>query len=187
MKLMIKLMLVLLMLLVVGPFFLPINNGKPLFNISDLKLPDFSNLFGSSQTSKVVIIPSDPEDKSTKDNTATDGANKNITTVHKWIDETGVVQFSDQYNPQGESEQLRINTNANIVKSTPVEKEVEAEEKQATKETAASSLPNIPLPTTVPLDEVPKLMDQTKQLKQQMEERYKQQEDLLKSFSSQKK
>ncbi|MCW9024636.1 MAG: hypothetical protein OQK73_08120, partial [Gammaproteobacteria bacterium] len=104
MKLLIKLMLVALLLLGLGPFFLPINNGQPLFSFSDLKLPDFSNLFGSSQTSKVIILPKESEDKPAP----APEKNKNITTVHKWIDETGAVQFSDQYNPDGESEQIRI-------------------------------------------------------------------------------
>ncbi|MCW9023568.1 MAG: DUF4124 domain-containing protein, partial [Gammaproteobacteria bacterium] len=107
----------------------------------------------------------------------------NITTVHKWIDETGAVQFSDQYNPDGESEQIRINTNSNVVKSTPVIK-AEDKEKENNKETAESSIPNIPLPTTIPLSEVPKLMDKTKDLKKTLEERYKEQETLLDNMTT---
>ena len=179
MKLMFKLMLVVLVLVVASPFILPGKNGQPLFSFSDIKMPDFSSFFGS-QKSKVVVIP----ENSTIEKEITD--KKNVTTVHKWMDEYGVWQFSDQNNSGGNSELLKINSNINVVKSMEVAKpEDETAESNAASDTE-SSMADIPLPTTIPMKDIPKLINDTKELKKTLDQRYKDQTTLLDSLNPEK-
>ena len=183
MKLMLKLMLVLLVLVGASPFILPGKNGQPLFSFSDLKMPDFSSLFGSSKSKVVVVIP---EDKTT-DKEIVD--KKNVTTVHKWLDDSGVWQFSDQNNSGGTSELVKINPDSNVVQAIKVAKP--EDEKTSTTsdsgEKAESDLSSIPLPTTIPMKDIPKLISQTKELKNTLEQRYQEQQTLLDSLSTEKK
>ncbi|MDH5572300.1 MAG: hypothetical protein OEY89_11075 [Gammaproteobacteria bacterium] len=182
MKLMLKLMLVLLVLVGASPFILPGKNGQPLFSFSDLKMPDFSSLFGSSK-SKVVVIPEGGAANEEVNN------KKNVTTVHKWLDDSGVWQFSDQNNSGGNSEMVKINPDSNVVQAMKLAKP--EEEKTSTTsdngEKAESDLSSIPLPTTIPMKDIPKLISQTKELKNTLEQRYQEQQTLLDSISTGKK
>ena len=174
-KLMFKLMIVILVLLVASPFMLPGKNGQRLFSLSDLKMPDFSSLFGSRK-SNIMVIPenSTPEKEMTQQ--------KKLTTVHKWIDEYGVWQFSDQNNSGGDGEVLKINPDINVVKAMEVAKPEEENEENSTQDDAESSLPGISL-TTVPVDKIPKLINDTKNLKSTLDKRYEEQQTLLDSLT----
>lgn len=182
MKLMFKLMLVLLVLIGASPFILPGKNGQPLFSFSDLKMPDFSSLSGSPK-SKVVVIP----ENGTIDKEIVN--KKNLTTVHKWMDDSGVWQFSDQNNSGGTSELVNINPDSNVVQAMKVAQPEDEKSNVATDsgDNTETDLSSIPLPTTIPMKDIPKLINQTKELKNTLEQRYQEQQTLLDSLNSGKK
>ncbi len=184
MKLTFKLMLLALMLVVVSPFLLHGPNGKPILSWEKLNLPDFSSLFGRANThnavktiEKIKSSASDALPVETDDDT---------TAIHKWVDKQGVWHFSDKQNPEGHDEVVRINTNRNVVQATPVAKDIPDEEETRTaangKEDKKEDGPDIPFPTTVPMKDIPKLINDTKALKETMDKRYKEQQKLLDSL-----
>ena len=173
---MFKIMIVVLVLLVASPFMLPGKNGQRLFSLSDLKMPDFSSWF-SSRKSNVVVIP----ENSTPENEITQ--KKKLTTVHKWIDEYGVWQFSDQNNSGGDGKVVKINPDINVVKAMEVAKPEEDSKENSTQDDAESSLSDISL-TTIPVDKIPKLINDTKNLKNTLDKRYEEQQTLLDSLTT---
>ena len=176
MKLILKLMLVALVLVGVSPFLLHGPDGRPLFSLDRLKLGKPIDAAGKSMKSiqsdigKAAQQPAD-----------------DTTTVHKWIDEHGVWHFSDRANPDGGDQVVRINTNTNVVRATPVAKEA-AEEKAADGRGGKDggqkddSGTDIPFPTTVPMKDIPKLVNDTRALQQTMNKRYEEQQKLIESL-----
>ncbi len=179
MKLSFKVMLLALMLVVISPFILPGSNGKPILSWDKLNLPDFASLFGRANTNKVSKTISEALPGELDDNS---------TAVHKWIDEHGVWQFSDKKNPDGTDEVVRINLNRNVVQPTPVVKDIPDESETAAgaggSEDENNDGPTIPFPTTVPMKDIPKLINDTKALKETMDKRYEEQQELMDSLQS---
>lgn len=180
MKLTFKLMLLALLLVGFSPFLLQGPNGKPLLSWDRLSLPDFSSLFGNAKVSETI-----DEIKSTAGEALPSGLGDNTTTVHTWIDKHGVWQFSDKKNPGGQDEVIRINTNTNVVQATPVAKDIPNEEQGgegADGKEDEDDGPSIPFPTTVPMKDIPKLINDTKALQKTLDKRYKEQQELLESL-----
>ena len=186
MKLSFKIMLLALMLVVVSPFILPGSNGKPILSWDKLNLPDFASLFGRANTAKVSKTLD--ELKSTADEALPGEPDDNNTAVHKWIDKHGVWHFSDKQNPDGTDEVVRINLNRNVVQPTPVVKDIPDENENASGATGkggeSNDGTNIPFPTTVPMKDIPKLINDTKALKESMDKRYQEQQEVLDSLNS---
>jgi len=185
-KLSFKIMLLALVLVVASPFILPGSNGKPILSWDKLNLPDFASLFGRANTNKVSKTLD--ELKSTADEVLPGELDGNNTAVHKWIDKHGVWQFSDKKNPDGKDEVVRINLNRNVVQPTPVVKDIpdesDTEAGAAGENDDDDAGTNIPFPTTVPMKDIPKLINDTKALKETMDKRYKEQQELLDSLQS---
>ena len=188
MKLTFKLMLLALVLVGASPFLLHTPNGKPVLSWDKLPLPDLSSLFGRAGTARVSKTIN--EIKSTADEALPIELDDNSTAVHKWIDEHGVWHFSDKKNPDGHDEVVRINTNTNVVQATPVAEDIADESESNTgadkKEDKNDDGPTIPFPTTIPMKDIPKLINDTKALKKTMDERYMEQQKLLDSLQSTK-
>ncbi len=160
MKLFIKFICFVLVLGVAGMFFIKKPDGQPWLQPSDF-LPDFSSWgrkFGQ-----------------TLENTTgeeVDGLNKmGKTRVFKWKDKYGNTQFSDKppFNTAGISDlkEVWIDPDVNLMEGI---KMLEEEESQGAG--VSSSLP-VPLPTTVPLDQVPKLINDAKNVQELMNQRAK--------------
>lgn len=181
MKLTFKLMLLALLLVGFSPFLLTGPNGKPILSWDKLNLPDFSSLFGRDNTAKVSKTID--KIKSTADEASPNALDDNTTAVHKWIDKHGVWHFSDKRNPDGKDEVIRINTNTNVVQATPVAKNIpdekEGEDGENNKDDDGPSIPSL---TTVPMKDIPKLINDTKALQKTMDTRYKEQQELLESL-----
>ena len=186
MKLSFKLMLLALVLVVVSPFLLHTPNGRPILSLDKLSLPDFSSLFGRSNSARVSKTID--KLKSTADEALPIELDDNSTAVHKWIDEHGVWHFSDKKNPDGHDEVVRINTSTNVVQATPVAKDIADESESSAaadgKEDKKDDGPTIPFPTTIPMKDIPKLINDTKALKESMDKRYKEQQQLMDSLQS---
>lgn len=193
MKLSFKLMLLALMLVVASPFILPGQNGKPILSWDKLNLPNFASLLSrftsnNSNTTTRDIEKADSSIEETLETEAEAEADENTTAVHKWMDKHGVWHFSDKHNPEGQDEVVRININRNVVQATPVVKDIPDEDGKAEGEKDKGDNkddgPNIPYPTTVPMKDIPKLISDTKALKETMDKRYKEQQKLLDSLQT---
>ena len=86
-------------------------------------------------------------------------------TVYRWRDEQGTVHYSDRPNPKGGSERIVANPQTNLV---PAKKEATAAAAKTGEETADSDSSglSLPLPTSIPITEVPKLIDDARELQQ---------------------
>jgi len=184
-KLSFKIMLLALILVVASPFILPGSNGKPILSLDKLNLPDLSGLFGRANTAK--ISQTIDELKSSTDEGLPTEIDDDNAAVHKWIDKHGVWHFSDKQNPDGKDEIVRINLNRNVVQATPMAKDIadeSTEDKNKESDKGDDKEASIPFPTTVPMKDIPKLINDTKALKETMDQRYKEQQELLDSLQS---
>ncbi|MFL0798626.1 MAG: hypothetical protein K6L73_14185 [Cellvibrionaceae bacterium] len=159
MKLFVKFICFVLMLGVAGMFFIKNPDGQPWLKPSDF-LPDFD---GWGRKLGQTVEQTTGED--------VEGLNKmGKTRVFKWKDKYGKSQFSDRppFNTADISDlkEVWIDPNVNLMEGI---KMLEEEESQAG---VSSSLP-VPLPTTVPLDQVPKLVEDAKKVQDLMSQRAK--------------
>ena len=146
MKLMIKLMLFGLVGAVVAPMLIKGPDGRPLMSWQD---------FFSS-----------PEQGTTSSSKPTSSGG--LTTVYKWKDADGQWHFSDKKIEGDNHETLKYNPNANIIQSL-AKKEPEQDVKvKAIPKAVEAKGPSL---TTVPLAEVPELMDQAKQYQSLIDQR----------------
>ncbi|VAX11088.1 hypothetical protein MNBD_GAMMA25-1484 [hydrothermal vent metagenome] len=188
MKLSFKLMLLALMLVVASPFILPGPNGKPVLSWDKLNLPDFASLLSRFTSNSSNTTRDIEKTNSSVEEVLETEADENTAAVHKWMDKQGVWHFSDKHNPEGQDEVVRININRNVVQATPVVKDIPDEDGKADGEKGKNDDkdddPSIPYPTTVPMKDIPKLISDTKALKETMDKRYKEQQKLLDSLQT---
>lgn len=109
MKLFVKLMILVLILAMAGPFFLRGPDGRPLMQVSDIT-QKFKSWMSSTKAA-----PSGGEVR-----------------VHKWQDENGQWHYSDEA-PQTDSETISIDPNTNVIQSTPVRRPVAEESTASTR------------------------------------------------------
>ncbi len=98
MKLFVKLLVLLLIAAMAGPFFIKGPDGRPIMSWSDVK-QKFGNWSGSGGSTK----PGSPVE------------------VHRWQDEDGQWHYSDEA-PGQDSEVITVDPNVNVIQSTPVTK-----------------------------------------------------------------
>ncbi|GLQ33114.1 DUF4124 domain-containing protein [Litoribrevibacter albus] len=164
MKIMIKLMLLALVGAVVAPMLIKGPDGKPLLSWQDFfSLPSQDS--GSASSSDPDVTPQSPS---------------GLTTVYKWKDKEGQWHFSDKPQDHVDNETLKYNPNANIIQSLAKKEEESEVEVTPMKVPEPSAGPSL---TTVPLTEVPELMDQAKQYQQLLDQRNK----TLEQFNANKK
>ena len=132
---------------VVIPFALPIKDGKPLLNISDIKLPETPDLADISL----------PEFGS---------ATSSTTMVYQWVDQNGQMQFSNTPPPEGVMFQTKsVDGNVNTIKSVkPLPKRAKPDETQA----AAVNFNN---PVSLTTANPTKVMKDAKQIEQTLQNR----------------
>lgn len=165
MKLFIKFLIFVLILGLVGPFILRTPEGEPYLDYRDF-IPSFSSL--KSKTQGVWNNIDNPlADDSDND---AESAAGNVR-VYKWQDENGVWQYSDVPPTGMNRETVYINTRENIVPGAPPPQE-NAEEVEETADEAEDG-PDIavPLPLTVPVSEVPTLIQDAKNVQELMNKR----------------
>ncbi len=151
MKLFVKLMALVLVLALAGPFFLKGPDGKPLMEI-DSVLAGIRNQWNRlvADTGRSVGI----EDAGKVE-------------VHRWQDEDGNWHFSDEANPQGESEVIEVDPYASrmdpfVPRPTDDDKAEAADE---------SSGIGVPLPLSVSPGEARQLLEDTAKVKEDLENR----------------
>ncbi|MBV1919149.1 MAG: hypothetical protein KUG73_00590 [Pseudomonadales bacterium] len=188
MKLFSKLMMFVLVAALAAPFFLKGPGGRPLMTLQDLSLPSFG-LPGKAAGPVEVLSGKDEGasiqwggSKSTKNGVlvkATDTEGQLLqearNTYYRWKDNEGVWQFTKQPNPNTENFLMKVDPNANIVQSLSQDSIDKAFGRQPKSETLALGekaksknplLPDegssIPFPSTIPIDQIPQLIDQAK-------------------------
>lgn len=201
MKFFSKLMMFALIAAVAGPFFLKGPNGQPLMTLQDLQLPSFG--LPSNSGGPVEILSGKEEDawiqwgsdKKSNGGTitkATDAEGKLLqearNTYYRWKDKEGVWQFTKQPNPNTENFLMKVDPNANIVQSLSQDRIDKAFGRQpkpdsltlAGKDNGKAKNPlsqentgNIPFPSSIPVDQIPQLIDQAKGIQELSNERQK--------------
>jgi len=109
-KLYYRLLLTVIVLASVMPFIMKGSDGRPLMAIADLKMPSL-NMPGKKTVSTLI---------STTRGDAPVDAKEGVITVYRWQDDQGIWHFSDDSNPQGQSEAMKVQVNAGVVNTTPV-------------------------------------------------------------------
>ena len=190
MKLFVKLMMFLLIMALAGPFIMRGPDGRPLMSLKDLNLPDLSlptgppeELTGKEQEAYIAWSKDEGESKSPRVYVI-DPANQEPLVAkagvyYRWKDENGVWQFSNLPNPDSPNIVVETDPDANVLQSLSVDKidealgrvkEIETPEGAAGEGEKEDGL-NIPLPTTIPIAEVPELMNQAKAVQELVNKR----------------
>ena len=164
MRFFVRLMALLLIAALVGPFFLRGPDGRPLATWDGVQ--HWFAAAGRNISSSFDFVWT----KATR--LVDDDAGK--TPVYRWRDASGTWHFSDQ-RPEGvASEQIWVDGGANVMDAPPIEKTPDPPKPPA--QTEAPNVPDVPtppvpLPLSVPPDEVRQLIEDAKDARQQIEER----------------
>lgn len=189
MKLFVKLMMFLLVLALAGPFIMRGPDGRPLMTLQDLKLPDFSlptgdsgELTGEAREAYIAWSKDEGPSKGPKvyviDPDSQEPLLAKAGVYYRWKDQSGVWQFSNLPNPGTPNIVVETDPDANVLQSLSVEKidealgrvkEIEPPEGETGEEDEGGL--KIPLPTTVPISEVPELMDQARAVQELVNKR----------------
>ena len=89
---------------------------------------------------------------------------------YKWQDEEGTWHYSDQPQAGEKNETVTVNTNTNLIQGLRIDKKKETTA-VAKKMPEKAETPSIPLPMTVPLDKVSKMLDDANNIQQLMDNR----------------
>lgn len=188
MKLFVKLMMFMLVLALAGPFIMKGPDGRPLMSLKDLSLPDFSlpgkapeQLSGKEQEAWIAWTDEQAAPKEPKvyviDPSSQEPVTAKAGVFYRWKDGNGVWQFSNL--PKAGTPNIVVETdpNANVLQSLSAEKIDKALGRTVALAAPEGGNPgegdgpDIPLPTTIPITEVPELINQAKAVQELMNKR----------------
>jgi sporulation protein YlmC with PRC-barrel domain len=92
---------------------------------------------------------------------------------YKWQDEDGTWHYSDQPQVGKNIETVTVNINTNLIQGLRIEKKEEKVIEKEVKKPEPES-PSIPLPMTVPMEKVSKMLEDASNMQQVMDNRNKQ-------------
>lgn len=155
----IRLLLLLLLFAVIFPFTFPWKDGKPMLNLSDIRMPNLAS----------VTLPELP-------GTGEGSRESNQpVTLYRWQGADGSTQFGSEPPAEGSNyEVVEVNPDANLIQALPPSVPAEAD-KSAEAKAPSSPLPS---PLTVSPGEAMQLMEDAKKIQQISEERLRQHEAL---------
>lgn len=173
MKFFIKLLLLLLVLGMAGPFFLKRPDGSPWMTLDQVmptnELPNSEGLKSqlSYQLQKTKQWLSNTIPKFASESGPDSSSGSEATKVYRWKGSDGSWQLSDQPPADGQAEMILVDPNTNLIQglSEPVEEEI-VEQTPAQERSVG-----VPLPMTVPLDQVSKLQEDAKKVQEQLNKR----------------
>ncbi|PIE41034.1 MAG: hypothetical protein CSA49_05395 [Gammaproteobacteria bacterium] len=191
MKLFVKLMIFLVVLALAGPFILKGPDGKPLMSVKDLDLPSMAipkgtpkQLTGKEQDAWIAWSKDEP---SQPPKVYVIGPNSQPPkpqpgVFYRWKDSNGMWQFSTRPNRGTANIVIETDPNANILQSLSNDKINNLLGRAAVQKPALNSpgnkpetekpdVPNIPLPTTIPITQVPELINQARAVQDLMNKR----------------
>jgi hypothetical protein len=135
---MLKIMLLIVMLACIGPFFIKAPNGEPLLTVADFA-PDVSlasilerlkqdpGLASLTGLAKGIDISGDASDGEQAEQGTGKNALGSVTKVYKWRDEQGVWQFSDGSNVAEGAALVEISHQINLMPALDVAKQGESQ------------------------------------------------------------
>jgi len=160
MKIFIKLLVLLLILACASPFFIRGPNGKPLMSLNKLKFPELAIPSIATLKNKLDLFNSTEKMRQAK--------NKGDIEVYKWRDEKGVVHYSDRQDRDKKGKLTEIK-GISILSSAPAST-VEHKEENGL---------DLPSPTTIPLANIPKLIEDAKKVEQVLQQRKQWQDEVI--------
>ena len=116
-----------------------------------------------------IESPLDYFTSSPKESTTSPIGVTSMQSFYKWQDENGTWHYSDQPQAGQNIETVTVDTNVNLIQGLKIEKKKEDHVRQVPKQ--AAELPSIPLPMTVPLEKVSKMLDDANNIQQLMDDR----------------
>jgi len=171
MKIFLKLLMGLVVLAVIAPFYLKNQQGGQLMSLNDIKMPALSappvpEIVKSTLSDISANIPSSNSDDSAQEKTQIK--------VHKWRDKDGTWHFSniDESHKGSNSKVIFIDSTINT--TTPT--------KQPQREMAStktSSVENITPSLLLPLTHGKATVDQARQIQEMLEQRHKTQQQMM--------
>ena len=204
-KLFVKLMMFLVILALAGPFILRGPDGQPMLSLDDLKLPDVRASLPTVTTApdtsllpateKPFIQWSDREnpifnpDRLSREQLAQLTIKEQANIYYRWQDQNGVWQFSALPNRNTLNFVVKTDPNANVLQSLTQEEidkvfgRVSMNENSITKDNPLANGKGLdtgmlPIPATIPLDQIPKLIEQAKDVQKIADQRLKTLENL---------
>lgn len=191
MKIFAKLMMLLLVLAVAGPFLLKGPDGKPFMSIKDLGLPSFDLSWLKPSSDTPLPLPTqDPQapmiqwSDGSRQKQTINGSTENpvaarANVYYRWQDQNGVWQITATPQPNVENIIVSVDPNANVIQSMSKKDIDKAFGRQEVIENDADQLltekpPEVPesgFPMTVPLEQIPQLIDQAKGLQEMVDKR----------------
>ncbi len=201
-KLFVKLMIFLVVLALAGPFVLRGPDGRPFLTLNDLKLPSFRlpQLTAPATPAQPAAEPQQwiqwanqpagplNPDQLTREQLAVLDIREQDNIFYRWQDANGVWQFSRAPNRNTTNLVVRTDPNANVLQSMSqeaIDRAFGREPPPASDNSITRNNPlangqglenSLPVPITVPVTEIPKLLDQAKDVQKIMEQRVKQME-----------
>ena len=190
MKLFIKLMLFVVVLAMAGPFFMTGPDGRPLLTLQKLGFPSVSQLKQMVSAARNNIKLPNSATENTTSSTAEASVSPTIAhaargkVFYKWQNDQGTWQFSNDPPPSPTTyQEIYTDPQANIIQSMPKDT-IEAtlgfsgSESTQHKKSKASGKPAEEIEsglslTTVPITQIPKLMEDAKAARQVMDEHQK--------------
>jgi len=202
-KIFVKLMALLVVLALAGPYLLHGPDGHPLMSLSDLKWPDFSFKLPGKHSAPTTAgspatgdspqnwirwsrdEPPNPVQLTPKQLAALNlKAQDNI--YYRWQDNNGTWQFSTVPNLNTVNYVVRTDPNANVLQNLSKEKIDQAFGRtstgtQDTASTRQDKAPTLPIPTTIPLTQVPQLLQKAKDVQKLLNQRAKKMDAMIES------
>lgn len=144
-----KILLVLILLGLVLPFFIKDRSGRPLLSLARLR----AHLLRAELTTLKELTRTAGE----RAHNLLPAAAPQPALVYRWQDDNGTTHFSDRPNPGGHSEAVIVNPQANLVPALPAPS-------PPLGPTGRGLLVPSPSLTSIPLEQLPQLIDQAQAL-----------------------
>ena len=167
MSLFIKLILLVVAAAMAAPFFLKGPDGAPLLSWDRLHAPEvrLPDLGKAADTMREGLG-------------AAEEARAKPVEVFKWHDEEGVWHYSDNNEQGRQAQKLTVDPNANLSHFEPANASGHKEQTVSARENTDPS-PSITFPASIPLEKIPTLIDDARNVDKLQKERLERQERVL--------
>ncbi len=149
---------------------------RPIFIMIVLVVIAFAGPMLMKKPDGTAFMESPLEIFSSSDSSSSDNRDVNTSqSFYKWQSEDGTWHYSDQPQAGQNVETVTVNANTNLIQGLRAEKKEEAEERDGDKkrDQVKAETPAIPLPMTVPLEKVSKMLEDASNMQQVMDDRNK--------------
>jgi len=166
-KLFYRLLLTVVVVACVMPFFMHGRYGQPLMTVVDLKMPKLEMPDWSLSDSGQPVKEGDSNHAA-----AMPAGSGDSVTVYRWQDDRGIWHFSDDVNPEGGSEAVNVSFNAGVSES--------GAEPPTPMPASSQTLAEVDvLSSTLPLLHAGETLNQARNVEKILQQRYQHQEQIL--------